>query len=61
MGLEGIEKQFPSAQIAERAINAKHEIGKSRILPMKLNVIENLKRLSAGKPLLHVVDPAAGY
>lgn len=43
MALAGVEAKFPSSEIAERAITAKHSIGKMRILPMKLQVIENLK------------------
>jgi hypothetical protein len=31
-------------EIAQRAIDAKHQIGKSRVLPMKLRAIEELKR-----------------
>jgi hypothetical protein len=36
--------KVPSAAIAERAIGQKHSIGKSRILPLKLKVIEDLKK-----------------
>src|SRR5580698_7863232 len=38
-----VVQQLPSSQIAERAITAKHNIGKMRLLPMKLQAIENLK------------------
>lgn len=41
--MQQVAQQFPSSALAERAITQKHNIGKSRILPMKLSVIENLK------------------
>jgi hypothetical protein len=43
MALAGIERQFPSVEVAQRSIDAKHSIGKSRVLPMKLRVVEELK------------------
>ena len=44
MALAGVEAKFPRAEVAERAIATKQSIGKNRILPLKLNVIENLKK-----------------
>ena len=44
MGLAGVEQKFTRADVAERAIAAKQSIGKSRILPLKLKVIEDLKK-----------------
>ena len=43
MALMGVESKFPSSQVAERAIAQKQSIGKSRIMPLKLKVIEDLK------------------
>jgi len=41
--MQQVMQQLPSSQVAERSIDQKHSIGKSRILPMKLKVIEDLK------------------
>jgi hypothetical protein len=44
MGLAGVEGRFPAAAVAERAIADKQSIGRSRILPIKLKVIEDMKK-----------------
>jgi hypothetical protein len=44
MSLASTISKLPSSAIAERAIDAKHSIGKSRILPIRLKVIEDLKK-----------------
>src|SRR5271163_4077808 len=41
--IERAASAFPRSNLAEQAIASKHSIGKSRILPMKLKVIEDLK------------------
>lgn len=41
--IERAASRVPSSAVAERAIDTKHSIGKSRVLPMKLKVIQDLK------------------